>query len=35
MADPQDSRLSVQIRGHVIESTTAGGAQHIEMLSQE
>jgi PPOX class probable F420-dependent enzyme len=35
VSDPADSRRYVQIRGHVINSTTEGGAEHIEMLSQK
>ena len=35
IADPADSRRYVQIRGHVTSTTTEGGAEHIEMLSQK
>ena len=35
VSDPSDSRRYVQIRGRVIDSTTEGGAEHIEMLSQK
>lgn len=35
IGDPADSRRYVQVRGHVVGSTTAGGAEHIEMLSQK
>ena len=35
VADPADSRRFVQIRGHVIDTTTEGGAEHIEALSQK
>jgi PPOX class probable F420-dependent enzyme len=35
VADPENSNRYVQIRGHVIDSTTEGGAEHIEMLSQK
>lgn len=35
VADPADSRRFVQIRGRVIDTTTEGGAEHIDMLSQK
>ena len=35
IADPADSRRYFQIRGHVTNTTTEGGAEHIEMLSQK
>ena len=35
IADPADSRRYVQARGRVVATTTEGGADHIEMLSQK
>lgn len=35
VADPADPRRYVQVRGRVVGTTTAGGAEHIEMLSQK
>ena len=35
IADPADSRRYVQVRGRVVATTTEGGADHIEMLSQK
>lgn len=35
VADPENTTRYVQIRGRVIDSTTEGGAEHIEMLSQK
>lgn len=35
VADPENPRFYVQIRGRVIDSTTEGGAEHIEALSQK
>ena len=35
VADAENPRYYVQVRGHVIDSTTEGGAEHIEMLSQK
>ncbi len=35
VADPADSRRYIQVRGHVVATTTEGGADHIEMLSQK
>jgi PPOX class probable F420-dependent enzyme len=35
IADPADPFSYVQIRGRVIETTTEGGAEHIDMLSQK
>ena len=35
IGDPADSRRYFQIRGHVVSTTTEGGAEHIEMLSQK
>jgi PPOX class probable F420-dependent enzyme len=35
IADPENPRRYVQIRGHVIATTTEGAAEHIEMLSHK
>lgn len=35
IGDPADSSRYVQIRGRVVERTTEGGAEHIDMLSQK
>ncbi len=35
VADPADARRYLQVRGHVVATTTEGGAEHIEMLSQK
>jgi PPOX class probable F420-dependent enzyme len=35
IADPNDAGRYVQARGHVIQSITAGAAEHIERLSQK
>ncbi len=35
VADPADSRRYIQVRGHVVATTTEGGADHIDMLSQK
>ena len=35
IADPQNPFRYFQIRGRVISTTTEGGAEHIEMLSQK
>ncbi len=35
VADPADSRRYLQVRGRVVATTTEGGAEHIEMLSQK
>jgi PPOX class probable F420-dependent enzyme len=35
IADPQNPFRYVQVRGHVVSTTTEGGAAHIEMLSQK
>lgn len=35
IADSRDPRRFVQVRGRVIDVTTEGGAEHIEMLSQK
>ena len=35
VADPADARRHLQVRGHVVATTTEGGAEHIEMLSQK
>ncbi len=35
IADPDNQFAYVQVRGRVINQTTEGGAEHIEMLSQK
>jgi PPOX class probable F420-dependent enzyme len=35
VADPENAWRYFQIRGHVIDVTTEGGAEHIEMLSRK
>ena len=34
VADPENPRNFVQLRGRVVRETTDGGVEHIEMLSQ-
>lgn len=35
IGDPEQPFRYFQVRGHVIATTTEGGAEHIEMLSQK
>lgn len=35
IADPTDAARYVQMRGRVIQATTAGAAEHIELLSRK
>src|SRR5215210_4159829 len=35
ISDPDNSRRYYAVRGHVVEATTEGGAEHIEALAQK